>query len=200
MDVVLRPATAGDAADIAALMNLAGEGIPAWLWSQMAGAGGDAMAFGADRVRRREGAFSYINAHVALVAGRVAGMLLSYRLDDSYVLGPMEDYPEPVWPLVQLEAQVPGSWYINGVATYAAFRGCGIGARLMELAEGLALGACAAELSLIVAGDNASARRLYGGLGYRLRDSRPVVPIPASSHGGDWLLMTKAMAASNGRA
>jgi ribosomal protein S18 acetylase RimI-like enzyme len=189
--VSIRKAVAEDAAELAVLMNSAGEGIPAYLWSRMAEPGMDIMEFGAQRVARTEGGFSFRNVHVAAIDLSIAGMLLSYRLPDPYDLDDLDQYPEVVRPLVELEAQVPGSWYINAVATAESCRGRGVGKGLMALAEDLAQQAGASTLSLIVAEHNLIALNLYKKLGYQTLAARRGLPIPGSPDHGSWLLMTR---------
>lgn len=191
--LAIRKAAPDDSAVLVGLMNIAGEGIPAWLWSKMAEPGEDVMAFGARRVARREGGFSHVNAHVATVQGAIAGMLLGYRLPDPYEAGPMDDLPAVVQPLIELESLVPGSWYINAIATTAAWRGQGVGSRLMTLAQQLARDSGAAELSLIVAEENTRAQALYQRLGYRTLARRMIVPFPGCPHAGYWALMTRSV-------
>ena len=192
-DLNIRRATPDDAAPLAELMNMAGDGIPAWLWARMAEPGEAPMDFGARRVAGNEGGFSYIHAHVATLDGDIAGMLLGYRLPDPHDTGSLEEVPAPVRPMLELEAMAPGTWYVNAVASAPAHRGHGIGTRLMQYAETLARESGAGGLSLIVARDNDRAVRLYQTLGYRETARRPIVPIPESPHEGDWLLMTKSV-------
>lgn len=190
----IREGTADDSRQLAELMNAAGEGIPAYLWSQMAAPGVDPLDFGTRRVQQCEGGFSYTNTHVAVVDGAFAGMLLSYRLPDPYDLAAFDDVPEIVRPALELESLVPGFWYINAVATAEAFRGRGVATALLELAPRLARDAGAQTTSLIVAEENGRARRLYEKLGYATFARRLLVPFPGCPHGGDWLLMTRAAA------
>lgn len=197
MKTTIRKARREDAPTLAELMNLAGEGIPAYLWERMADPGEDGMTFGARRVAGTESGFSYTNVHVAVCDGTIAGMLLGYRLDDPYETGPMDEIPAVVRPLVELEALVPGSWYVNAVATDSACRGQGVGCKLMEKAEQLANVCHSKTLSLIVAEQNAVARQLYEKLGYQAHARRPIVPFPGCPHGGDWLLMKKALEPKN---
>jgi ribosomal protein S18 acetylase RimI-like enzyme len=197
IDILIREASPDDARVLAELMNVAGEGIPAWLWSRMAGPGVDVMVFGAQRVGRTEGSFSFRNAHVAVVEGVIAGMLLGYRLPDPYETGALEEYPEVVRPLIGLESLAAGSWYINAVATAVPFRGRGVGTQLMERAQDLAERAGANELSLIVAAQNTVAKELYERLGYETAAARPgVLGFP---HSGDWILMKKAIGQGDAR-
>ena len=76
----IRPATPSDAADLARLIDRAGEGLPSWLWARAAKQGDSPLAEGTRRAAREDGGFSYRNAHVGEVGGHIAGMLLGYRL------------------------------------------------------------------------------------------------------------------------
>ncbi|GAA5186874.1 GNAT family N-acetyltransferase [Ferrimonas gelatinilytica] len=182
------------ARELAFLINLAGEGIPEYLWSALAEAGESPLDVGARRAAREEGGFSYHNARVCLDdSGELMGMVIAYRQPDPYDLDALSEYPDIVRPLVQLEAEAPGSWYINAIATDARFRGQGVATALMKDTEGSAREAGCRQMSLIVASQNRGARRLYEQLGYRGTHARPVVPYPGSPHGGDWVLMLKPL-------
>jgi len=191
MGLSVRNAKVEDAPKLAGLMNMAGEGVPAYLWGRMAGPGEDALAFGARRVAGTEGGFSYTNAYVAEYDGAIAGMLLGYRLPDPHEAGPLDGIPVVVRPLIELEALVPGSWYINAVATDPVYRGQGVGRKLMDWAEHLTSASGAKVVSLIVAEENVRARRLYERLRYQAIARRQIVPFPQCAHTGDWVLMTK---------
>lgn len=193
MKLKIRKARAEDAAKLAKLMNIAGEGIPAYLWELMADPNEDVMAFGGRRVARAEGGFSYTNAYVATCDDAINGMLLGYQLPDPYETGSLEEIPPVVRPLVELESLVPGSWYVNAVATEPDYRGQGVGRKLMEWAEQLASSSAAEKLSLIVAEENAVAKRLYEKLGYQVIARRPIVHFPRCPHSGDWVLMEKEL-------
>jgi len=189
----IRDARKADARDLAYLINLAGEGIPEYLWAAMARAGESAIDVGAGRAARTEGSFSYTNARVCAEAGSLLGMILSYRQSDPYEIGDLAGYPEVVRPLIALEAQAPGSWYINAIATYEQHRGKGVARRLTDDTEARARSEGCGYLSLIVASENAAAKGMYEYMGFRNVASAPVVPYPACRHGGDWVLMTKQL-------
>jgi ribosomal protein S18 acetylase RimI-like enzyme len=190
----IRAADTGDAQHLAALINLAGEGLPVFLWRQMAEPGQEPLAVGALRAAREEGAFSYRNARIADIDGSVAGMVLGYPLPDPYETGDLDQYHPAVRPLVELEAEVAGSWYVNAIATYEKFRGRGVGTALMSVCQDLAHAAGATKLSLIVASANSGARGLYDRLGYREVASTPLVPYPGGPDDGRWLLMVRDLA------
>jgi ribosomal protein S18 acetylase RimI-like enzyme len=187
----LRPATAGDAALLAELIDLAGEGIPSFLWRSQAAPGESPLTVGAQRAARDAGGFSYRNAWILEQDGAAAGMLLGYTQPDPYEAGRLQDLPPVVRPLVELEAMRPGSWYVNAVAVLAEHRGRGLGSALMAHAHELAAAAGCRELSLIVAEHNPGAVALYRRLGYAAIARRGVVADPGLGLGGDWILMTR---------
>jgi ribosomal protein S18 acetylase RimI-like enzyme len=189
--VDIRPARKSDAAALAILVDIAGEGMPSYMWSRMREPGQSAFEVGRARAAREEGGFSYRNATVGEIDGEVAACLVDYRLDDPYDTGDLTELPEMVRPLVELEAKAPGSWYVNVLAAFPEFRGHGLGGRLLALAEerGRAQGARSA--SVIVASENEGAARLYARTGYREIARGPVVDFPGCAHGGDWVLMVK---------
>lgn len=189
-DTVIRPARPDDAPVLARLVDIAGEGLPMHLWSRMADPGEQAMDVGIRRAAREDGAFSYRNATVIEADGRVAGMLVGYRLDDPYDTGDLSELPEVVRPLVELEAEAPGSWYVNVLAVLPEFQGRGLGPKLLQLAERRGGESGATRMSIIVADANPRAARLYEKSGYRETARRPVVTWP-DSHGGDWVLLIK---------
>ncbi|MFW1678648.1 GNAT family N-acetyltransferase [Pontibacter sp. JAM-7] len=182
-----------DATDLAQLLNLAGERMPAYLWRAMAAPGQNPMEVGAMRAAREEGGFSYRNARVCVSQASVQGMIVSYPQPDAFTTEGLDNYPDIVRPLVRLEAEAPGSWYINAVATFEQYRGLGIAQMLMREAETKAGSVGVSEMSLIVASENRRAKDLYEHLGYVEIAALPVVLYPGCMHGGDWLLMTKQL-------
>ncbi len=182
-NVTTRPATPGDCADLARLIDLAGEGLPQILWSRMAEPGEDVWDVGARRAARDEGGFSWRNARIAEVDGQVAGAIVTYIVGAP---GPVGDLPVEVRSLQALENLVPGTRYVNVLATYAAFRGRGIGTRLLaEVEDG--------DMSIIVADRNLPALRLYLATGY-VEQARAPVEGDWGSESRDWVLLTKPAA------
>ncbi len=188
-----RHARVDDAAALAELIDRAGEGIPRCVWSLSAKPGQDPLEVGAMRAARIDGGFSYLNAVVLETTGKVAGMVLSYRLDDPYDTGNLSVVPSFIRPLIELESEAAGSWYINAVAVGPHAEGRGYGRTLMDIAERLGHDDGASELSLIVAADNTRARGLYERLGYSDRSRRRAEPAPGLPDHGDWILMVKAL-------
>ena len=195
---IFRPATKADASALAVLVDIAGEGMPAYMWSTLAAPGQSVLELGRERARRDAGGFSYQNAVVAEIDGEVAASLVGYRLDDPYDLeGSLAETPDIVRPLVRLEAKAPGSWYVNVLATFAEFRRRGIGARLLAIAEEKAREQGARSLSVIVGSWNDGAARLYGGAGYETVAREKAILFPGCPHQGAWVLMVRSMAGSS---
>jgi len=187
----IRDAVKADAEHLAYLINLAGEGIPECLWNDMVEGDESPLQAGARRAARDQGNFSYKNARVCEEQGVLLGMILSYRQPDPYDVGDLAEYPEILRPVLALEAKMPGSWYINAIATYAQHRGRGVAHRLYEDVEKRARAAGCDHASLIVASENEKATRLYEHLGFKNSAALPVVPYPGCMHAGDWVLMIK---------
>jgi ribosomal protein S18 acetylase RimI-like enzyme len=190
-----RAATKADAAALAVLVDIAGEGLPAHLWSTIRAPGQSILEMGRERAAREEGGFSYRNAIVAELDGEIAACLVGYCLDDPYDLPDLDDVPEVVQPLVKLEAKAPSSWYVNVLATFPEFRRRGLARKLLDLAETKAVEAGAPSLSVIIAGENERAIRLYASADYGPLASEPVLMFRGCPHGGDWLLMVKSLKA-----
>jgi hypothetical protein len=81
-----RPATNVDAAALAVLVDIAGEGMPAYMWSTLKASGQSVLEFGRERAGRDTGGFSYKNAVIAEIGGEIAATLIGYRLDNPYDL------------------------------------------------------------------------------------------------------------------
>jgi ribosomal protein S18 acetylase RimI-like enzyme len=174
----IRRAALPDARDLAELIEIAGEGIPTYLWSQMAEPGETPLDVGERRVRREEGGFSYHHAMVAELEGEVVGAILAYRLPDvsDQDRGAIAGLPEFLRPFVELEFAVPGSFYINALAVRAPFRSRGIGSRLLRKAEGQAIEAGCHRMSVQYFGRNPRAGSLYRRHGFRQVGERALAP------------------------
>lgn len=189
----IRPATVSDAKALAQLIDLAGEGIPGWLWSVASVDGQSALDVGIERARRRSGGFSFTNALVAEAGGHPVGMVLSYAINEAPTENP-DDLPPPIAPFVALEKLSVGTWYINALAVFDEAQNQGLGTRLLRAAEAQALANGSAEASIQVYGQNTGAVRLYERLGYAFAASAPVRLHPTPPYyTGDVLLLKKSL-------
>ena len=186
-----RQANPTDAVAMTELVNIAGEGLPLYLWSRMAVEGQSPWDVGRERARRESGGFSYRNTIVCEEAGKVVASLVGYPLDDNPAPTDYSDIPSIVVPLQQLEDMVPGTWYVNVLATYPELRGRGIGSELLSIAEGIAVKLSKRALSIIVADTNTGARRLYERHGYSEVAHRTMVKDGWVHPGTQWALLLK---------
>jgi ribosomal protein S18 acetylase RimI-like enzyme len=187
----VRSATPENATDLAKLIDIAGEGIPNWLWANSSDEKNSPLSIGADRARRTSGGFSFTNAVVAGQNSDVTGMLLGYPILEAPDDDP-NDLPAPIAPFVQLEKHSVGTWYVNALAVFAEHRGKGIGTVLMKHAERAAKSASMTKMSIQVYGQNHGAVRLYKRLGYQLTETAPVRLHPCQPYyTGDVLLLMK---------
>jgi ribosomal protein S18 acetylase RimI-like enzyme len=189
-ELTYRPAAPSDAADLAVLINYAGEGLPVYLWERMAEPGETPWDVGKRRALRDNGAFSYRNAVVAEHAGEVVGSLVGYRIADEPEA--IDDgVPAMFVPLIELENLVPGTWYVNVLAVRPELRGRGIGSRLLDIAGQRAAETGSAGQSIIVSDANHGARRLYERHGFRHKAERPIVKDEWDNPGHNWILLEK---------
>ena len=186
----LRQARIEDAPVLAELVNHAGEGMPLYLWAQMASPGQSAWEVGVSRAARDTGSFSYRNAFVIESPETVAGCLIGYETPDRpEPVSP--DMPAMIRPLQELENLAPGTWYVNVLAILPLHRNSGLGTRLLGLAEELGRAAGKRGMSVIVSDANPGARRLYERCGYTEAGTRPMVKEDWVNEGRNWVLLTK---------
>ena len=187
-----RRATPADAQAMADFVHFASEGLALYLWTRMAGPGGDPWAIGRERAGRETGAFSYRNTVLAEQGGKPVAGLIGYVLPD-----PPEpvasDMPAMFVPLQELENLAPATWYVNVLAAYPEHRGRGYGAALLAVADRLAADTAKRGLSIIVADTNIGARKLYERCGYREVAKRRMVKEDWQHPGIDWVLLTKPL-------
>jgi ribosomal protein S18 acetylase RimI-like enzyme len=177
----IRRAQRSDARNLAALIEIAGDGIPNYLWMQMAEPGETSIDVGERRAAREEGGFSYRHATIAEIGEQVVGMILAHRLPDigDEDWSALNDLPEFLRPFVELEFEVPGSFYINALAVHEQYRSQGIGARLLRKAEGQAIEAGCQQMSVQHFFRNSRAGVFYRRHGFRIRGERVLTPHPA---------------------
>lgn len=192
----LRPATRAFAPAIARHADMAGEGLPMTVWTELAGPGGDPWAVGRMRAARDEGGFSWRNATVAELGGRVAGTVIHYPLGAAAAPGP--GVPPRFAPLLELEALAAGTTYVNILAVEPHLRGFGIGRALLGHV------ACAApvggEVTLIALDANLDARRFYAAVGFAETQRRPVAACGWRTRGTEWILLRAPVARLRGLA
>ncbi len=162
---------------MARLIDIAGEGIPNLLWSNMAEPGQSALDVGQARVSRDVGGFSYRNALVAEAEGLVVGMMLGYIVEqpDEEINQDPANLPDLAWPFVALEQQSAGTYYIDALAVLPGWRRCGVGSRLLVAAEQRARGLGVTNMSIQHLAHNKDAVKLCSRIGYQFSAQSPVL-------------------------
>ena len=186
------PASPNEADDLARLAVLASDGLTLATWADIAAEDQTPIQIGAARAARTEGSFSYRNADIAMQNRNVIAAIISYPMTNQAEVITLADVPPVFRPLVALEARATPSWYINILATYPDARGQGAATALIEDVEARAKLAGFAQLSLIV-GNNNSARRLYGSLGFSEAAREAVVQGDTPERDTHWILIKKSI-------
>lgn len=186
----IRAAKVSDAAHLVRFINMAADDLPLHFWRKTVGPEGDPLALGQERAARETGSFSYRNAWLAEIDGDVGACLLGYAAETAP--SPIAPDTPPIFvPLLELEALAPGSWYLNVLATYEAFRGKGLASALLVQADAIAAAAGHHSISLIAADTHLDALRLYRAKGYREIARRPVVKGDWIVDANEWILFVK---------
>jgi len=185
----MRIATSKDAAELADLVNFAGDGLPLYIWKGLASNEQDPWEVG--RTRQAEKAREGQTIVVDYGQGAVASLT-------GYVIGATpteigEDFPALFRPLQELENQALNSWYVNVLACYPEHRGKGIGEKLLDLADEIGRSERVDQMSVIVANNNAGARRLYKRHGYSESARTACIKEDWPTNAESWILLLKSL-------
>lgn len=184
----LRPATILDCADIAILDDMAGRGLPLWLW-QCAVERGDtdnALEWGRSTYTGDVGKAVWPEIIIGEVDNEVAGMVWAYKMTRERANKVLD---EPIFkPIGALREQTIGTFYIDAIAVYKRFRGKGIARQLMKCAYEQAKDL---PITLIAADDNTNAIGLYQSEKFTETARETFVPYAPSNKTQNWLLMTQ---------
>lgn len=193
MSVSIAPADKADAAGLAVLADIAGHGLPSWLWQRAREKEGfqSVMEVGRERILSDDHVLSHRRMVAAKVDGVLAGMLLDYALSEPNSAADIADAGPVIGPLLRLENRVPGCWYVNMLAVFRQYRGMGIGRHLLDESDKRAAAAGKSEMGIIVEDDN-PARRLYEFFGFEAVGTEPFSPFDGSlKTGGEWVVMRR---------
>ena len=187
--VTIRRAERRDAAELAILVDLSSHGLASWLWygAVLEGTTQTALEHGRNQLRCDDDRAGWTNASLAEVDGEIAGLVIGHVVEPSFA---DEDAPHPVFePILVLQQQTIGHWFIDSVGVYQHHRGHGIGRRLVdhELVR-----AGARPVSLITESDNDVALGLYKSCGFEEIARQPSVSTDTYSKQHDWVLLTRS--------
>ncbi|WP_086996358.1 GNAT family N-acetyltransferase [Rhizobium sullae] len=184
----LRPAERRDAAELAILVDIGSHGFASWLWfAEVAGGSADTPLERGRMKMSRDGAWgNWQSAVIADAYGEIAGTAVGYTLGGE--IGAVAADRPALGPVIALQKQAAGNWFIGTLAVYRHLRGIGIGKRLLvdqiEKADGRAV-------SLITASDNEAALALYEKNGFSQAARAEAVPLFENSRKHEWVLLTR---------
>ncbi|WP_137702329.1 GNAT family N-acetyltransferase [Marimonas lutisalis] len=185
LDPPFRLGRATDASALAQLINLAGEGLPEYLWAEEAGtveAGWElGRAYQAEKAK--DGRVVVADEGDGPIAA-----LMGYSIPE---------YPDPVpadapplyRPMLELEALAPKSWFIESLACFPEHRGRGLGSRLLDIAVTIGRDKDADVISLLVEDNNLGAIRLYERRGFEATEEREIIGNGWQTSATKWVLM-----------
>ncbi|HEV7318294.1 MAG TPA: GNAT family N-acetyltransferase [Ensifer sp.] len=189
--VTIRPAERREAAELAILVDIAAHGFASWLWYGAVQHGVTDTAFerGRNKLREEPGPGNWRDALVAEVDDELAGLSVGYsisaELHEAVVGHPVLE------PLLALQKQIAGHWFIESLGVYRHQRGRGIGSALLarEFKR-----AGSAPVSLITESHNDKAQALYRANGFDEAARVEAVPLFEESKKHDWVLLTRKVA------
>lgn len=187
----LRPAVKGEAAELAILIDIASHGFASWLWygGVLSKSAETAFEHGRNLLRQDTGRGTWRDAVVAVVEDEIVGVSVSYRLDAS--IRDIEAKHPVLVPLLALQRELVGHWFIDSLGVYMLHRGQGIGRALLEHEVGRA---GSAPVSLITESHNEKAQALYRMNGFEEVARAAAVPLFEDMRKHDWVLFTRKVA------
>jgi ribosomal protein S18 acetylase RimI-like enzyme len=190
----MRPASPGDAAELAVLLDMASRGMISWLWGISARTGQSPFEFGRTRILTRNDLPShYSHWTVAQVGKEIVGAFSGYLIPDPYDVGDVSGLPEAYEPLLELEALGAGTWFLMSLAVFPEYQRQGYGSAMLQAASLAAHSTGASRMTLTVSTGNTSAFALYMRTGFTELARRRTIPYPGSGNTGDWVLLEKSL-------
>jgi ribosomal protein S18 acetylase RimI-like enzyme len=190
-EFTIRPARRGDAADMVVLDDIAGSGLPSFLWRKAVEAdrSSNAMIFAREQMMRRNAANGWLNCRIAQCGDDVAGLAISYPLS---TVATEETRIAPLAPILSLMRMASGTWYLDALAVYPEQRRRHIGSRLLEnVFERAVREGEMKEVSLVLRSDNEAGARFYERFGFAQVIRKPFIGWEGSrATGVEYLLMS----------
>lgn len=188
-----RLATRADSGSLAILIDIAANGLANIIWLDQAGPGHSALEVGRQSVRQPDNVDSYRNATVAMVGPEIAGCIIGGLPEDLYDPSRLDEKPDLFRPVARLAVQAAGTWYIDVIASFAEYRGDGLGSKLIGVAASKAEETGAPGNSLVVGSWNRGAERLYARTGFEEVAREPAILPETYPQSGDWILMRRPL-------
>lgn len=184
--VLLRDASRADAADLALLVDIASHGFASWLWhgAVAAGTADTPLEQGRSTLAEDGGIGAWQHATVAELEGAIAGAAIGYRLTEA--VRDMEAAHAVLEPIMALQKQAVGSWFVSTLAVYRQLRGKGVG-RCLLLDQMRRAGD--GPVSLITESHSELAQALYRRHGFSERARLDAMPLFEKARRHAWVLM-----------
>lgn len=180
-----RRAGDADVPVLAELINLASDGFAEAVWHTVAAP----CEHPWDLARRKTAdhtADAAVESWLVERDGHPVAGLIGYAVGARSEASPA---PELIRPLAELEAEAPGTWYVNVLATLPDHRGRGVARSLLGLAARRARSAGLDALSIIIADGSEEARALCERAGFAEIARRPMQPGASR----DWVLLVRPL-------
>ena len=194
VDAKLRPALKSDAADLALLDNIAGNGISLWYWNRVTGSSqlGNAFVLGRTRLADENAIYGWKNSDVIVdeddcVLGAISHYINPEQDEDIDAV----KHAAPVFaPVFELFSEVVGHWLIDSLAVFPEARGQGHGNTMLVSSLGKARDASVSNASLVVEDSNDAAIALYKKFGFKHVAQREFLEFDGPAKTKFWHLMT----------
>lgn len=190
-EIVLRPATRRDAADLAILDNIAGHGISNWFWQGAVNMGKaeDAYEWGRSRLANDTALYGWKNTVMAESDGEVVGCANGYIMPRS---APDDEKNNPLVfaPVFQLFALAENDWLLDCLSVYSHARNRGVAGKLLDDCFTRARKTKADHFNLVAEDSNQAALALYTSHGFSVQAQQPYIPFNSSSKTQNWLLLS----------
>jgi len=195
MTTTFRMGKPEDARACAQLFIMASHGIAEAVYRDLIPGQTTDQIIGERRIRPDGRSSSYTNWRIAEDGfGNVAGGINALPLDHMGRSSPEELLTEErtrvLAPLLALDAEAAGTYFINVIAVFPEYRRAGIARRLISLAFDDARKAGIATVSLTTFEEDRRLIEYYRGLGFAVAAFRPIVPHECLACGGNLILMT----------
>lgn len=133
MQIQIEKGQPSQAADIVMLMDMAGYGIPSSLWTKAKEHKNQSpLEVGRKKLLAGKGGFALKNTIVAKSGDAIVGMGLGYVITEPNSAEDIASVDEPLRPLLELENELVGAFYLNAGAAYEEYRRSGIATQLVE--------------------------------------------------------------------
>jgi ribosomal protein S18 acetylase RimI-like enzyme len=196
--ILIRDAVATDAQALAALCIVAGHGVMTLLYDRLVPGKSLVDTIVERRVLNTENFAALCHWRVAVdTSGNMLGALNSFphQVLMTAPADPLMDAArlQPIAALSELEATATDSYYVNIIAVFPKYRGCGAGFRLIQEAERLARSHNLSRVSLCTFANDEALVGFYNKQGFEVWATRAMEAHPAFETHGNWALMIRTL-------